>query len=248
METPLTQKDCKGYYAVFDQFSFNPPFSISRLGYCSCRYYFDEFSDLWFEHLDIDRPPTLFRAAPKRMSEFLAGRYCARLALINFTGGDNFSRNLQIPIKDDRGPQWPPGIVGSITHTSNTAAVIIARNSAYRGLGIDCETVLLPTEANIVQDYILNEKDLSCPEIKILDAGFFVTLTFSAKESLYKALSPSTHETLDFQDLCIMNIGSTTLTLKLLKTVSPIWVSGSIFEVVYAKQNDIIFTMVCLEV
>lgn len=73
-----------------------------------------------------------------RRIEFLSGRFYARQALqaLGHVPCD-------IPIAADRGPEWPAGIVGSITHTSGTAgswaAVAAARMGEVPSLGIDVE-------------------------------------------------------------------------------------------------------------
>jgi 4'-phosphopantetheinyl transferase EntD len=73
-----------------------------------------------------------------RRLEFLSGRRCARKALVALGREPS-----DIPVAVDRGPQWPEGIVGSITHTlgrgggwASAAVGLVARVSA---LGIDME-------------------------------------------------------------------------------------------------------------
>ena len=49
---------------------------------------------------------------------------------------------------EDRAPQWPHGIVGSITHGAGWAGVVVARQSEWRGLGLDIERVLVCERAD----------------------------------------------------------------------------------------------------
>src|SRR5437763_335927 len=69
------------------------------------------------------------RAVPKRRAEFATGRVCARQALERL--GVAVGPLLPHP---DRSPAWPPGIVGSISHTDGYCAVAVAE--ATRALGI----------------------------------------------------------------------------------------------------------------
>ena len=60
-------------------------------------------------------------AVPRRVREFAAGRQCARLALRELGGPDE-----AIPVGLSRQPKWPPGIVGSITHTVGYCLAVVA--------------------------------------------------------------------------------------------------------------------------
>jgi 4'-phosphopantetheinyl transferase EntD len=78
-------------------------------------------------------PDHLHRAVLKRQVEFLAGRVCAQQALEVLPG----HKPGAIPPQPDRAPGWPPGIVGSITHTKGYAAALVALETHYQGLGVD---------------------------------------------------------------------------------------------------------------
>lgn len=218
--------------------SYTPPFPLPSLSYCGCHFHADRFTNAAFEENGVYRPVALCKAVAKRKSEFLAGRYCASRALIYLTGKD-----CQVGINSDRSPDWPDGIVGSITHGAGKAAVVVARSCDYAGLGLDIENILPLSDAQELQDKILNEYELKCNEHNLSDVGFFVTLAFSAKESLYKALYPTAREFMDFHDLHIKNVSENTITLGLLKTLNSRWQVGTDFEVLYVKYAGEILTM-----
>jgi 4'-phosphopantetheinyl transferase EntD len=73
-----------------------------------------------------------------RRLEFLSGRSCARraLAVLGVATAD-------LAIAADRGPQWPTGIVGSITHTDSPdgswAVATVAHSAQLSAIGIDLE-------------------------------------------------------------------------------------------------------------
>jgi 4'-phosphopantetheinyl transferase EntD len=74
------------------------------------------------------------RAVAKRRSEFTTVRHCARTAL----AGLGLPAGPIVP--GPRGaPQWPAGIVGSMTHCAGYRAAAVARSREVATLGIDAE-------------------------------------------------------------------------------------------------------------
>jgi enterobactin synthetase component D len=130
-------------------------------------------------------PHRLERAVLKRQVEFLAGRVCAQQAIEALTG----AKPAAIPSQPDRAPEWPSGIVGAITHTANYAAVLVAAETHYQGIGIDCEVVLSPKNLPL-QKHICVPDELEALQAVHHDwsAEQLLTLVFSAKESLFKCL------------------------------------------------------------
>ena len=137
------------------------------------------------------------RASAGRVSEFAAGRLCARRALREF-GIDG----RPLLAGADRQPLWPAGIVGSISHTAGYCVAAVADARAFGAIGIDVEavgdviveiwpTVFLPCERHRLAA-------LSAPERAIES-----TLIFSAKEAFYKAQFALVAERLDFHDVRI---------------------------------------------
>ena len=135
------------------------------------------------------------RAVQKRRREFATGRHCARAAL----GGLGIA---PVPILPGQGgaPQWPPGIVGSITHCAGYRAAAVARAGEVVTIGLDAEPaqwlpaevlglVALPDERDRLLDLARAEPD-SCWD----------RLLFSAKESVYKAWFPLARRWLGFAD------------------------------------------------
>lgn len=70
----------------------------------------------------------------KRRREFLAGRACARAAL-EALGRDSGP----IARGADGAPQWPAGVVGSITHCDGFCCAAAATTDVLRALGVDAE-------------------------------------------------------------------------------------------------------------
>jgi len=74
------------------------------------------------------------KAVDKRRREFSTVRHCARLALAML----GLPRSPLLP--GERGaPQWPVGVVGSMTHCAGYRAAAVARASDMVTIGIDAE-------------------------------------------------------------------------------------------------------------
>ncbi len=127
-------------------------------------------------------------AVDKRVQEFLTGRSCARAALRRLGVSD-----VPLGRADNRAPMWPEGVVGSITHTDGFFGAAVALESNLASLGIDVEV------ADRV-DPKLDAHLFSPTEVTRFDGKVedWRTITFSAKESIYKALNPLLHIWIDF--------------------------------------------------
>jgi len=137
------------------------------------------------------------RAVPKRKREFALGRSFAREALRALDCEPQELLRL-----DDGRPDWPSGIVGAITHSSQWAAAVVARNTYALGLGIDIEKVGRMSEG--VARYALSESELrACESHEVGSPQTLWTLKFSAKESIYKCLYPIVLRFIGFQEAAI---------------------------------------------
>jgi 4'-phosphopantetheinyl transferase EntD len=137
----------------------------------------------------------LERAVPKRIREFTAGRHCARRCLEEL----GFAP-VAIPSESDRLPLWPEGVTGSITHTDDHCAAVIARRSrGITSIGIDLEPDDdLPAD---ILDTICRPEELAwLEEHQSGERGLLAKAIFSAKECAYKAQYPLSRELLEFHD------------------------------------------------
>ncbi|MGY9049621.1 MAG: 4'-phosphopantetheinyl transferase family protein, partial [Rhodobacterales bacterium] len=124
-------------------------------------------------------PADLRGAVIKRRSEYLAGRAVAALALREAGLPEQVGRR-------DRAPLWPKGSTGSISHTDTRVIAVVSRSHA--GLGVDCETIMTPSQAAEIHPMVLTPAEAG-QHPGILSFSAFLTLVFSAKEALYKAVS-----------------------------------------------------------
>jgi 4'-phosphopantetheinyl transferase EntD len=136
------------------------------------------------------------RAVLKRRREFAAGRALARAALARLGIAPT-----ALPRSASREPQWPPGIVGSITHCEGYCAAAVARARCVASIGIDAEPhAHLPAG---VLDRVTMPDERPWIAARMGDAICWDRLLFSAKESLFKAWFPLERQWLDFTDASI---------------------------------------------
>jgi enterobactin synthetase component D len=113
----------------------------------------------------------------RRRCDFWMGRSAARRALADLGVAAEAVR------ADKRWPTFPPGTVGSVSHSGEIAVSIVGSAERFRSLGIDLELHPLPaTAASLVlgprEIHWVSEGVCTCAE------------AFSAKEAAFKALDP----------------------------------------------------------
>nr|WP_081963214.1 4'-phosphopantetheinyl transferase superfamily protein [Pseudomonas sp. ML96] len=182
------------------------------------------------------------RGVAKRQGEYLAGRLCAREALRRLYG------QALVPGRDEDGvPLWPNGMVGSITHGAGQAAAIVASSQQWRGLGLDLEKQLSAERAAKLAGEILTPAELQ--RAAGLDAQAFaqlVTLTFSLKESLFKALYPLVLQRFYFHDAELIEHGASDARLRLLLDLHQEWPAGSELHGRYAEFDGYLLSLVAI--
>ncbi len=183
------------------------------------------------------------KAVNKRQTEFLAGRICAHEALRRLTGAP-----LILPVAEDRSPCWPAGVVGSITHGAGWAAAVAARAEHWRGLGLDVEKLLPSTRADRLAAEILTPAELlGYAELPEAQRALRVTLTFSIKESLFKALYPLVQKRFYFQEAeLIQHHADGHARLRLLNDLSREWRTGAELEGQFALFDDYLLSLVSI--
>lgn len=155
---------------------------------------------LWLPH-----HAELSNAGRKRKAEHLAGRIAAAHALPDHA----------VPgIGPSGEPLWPEGISGSITHSGTQAMAVVVRHPDAL-VGIDCEAILPDREAREIQDAIIDAQEAICLTHSGYPFALALTLAFSAKESLFKALYPRVKIYMGFDCARITRLNEKTLTLAL---------------------------------
>lgn len=176
-----------------------------------------------FQRSAVPPPPSIQRSVAKRQAEFLAGRLCARAALQRLDQLDCIPA-----IGEDRAPVWPGHISGSITHSTGHAAAIVGHKAQWRGLGMDLENVMPLERAERLAGEILTADELKrMAHVPREQVALLVTLTFSAKESLFKALYPIVQKRFYFEHAEVVQWDeSGAVRLRLLTDLSSEWCYG----------------------
>ncbi|TDF41780.1 4'-phosphopantetheinyl transferase superfamily protein [Alteromonadaceae bacterium M269] len=143
------------------------------------------YSRRLFLEYEIEFPEGLIKAIDKRKAEFLAGRLAAKHALQAIG-----KQAVTINISDHRSPQWPEDIVGAITHNSNKAFCLMGSIGQAKYIGIDHEDILCNYQANQISKQVCHPSELDLLIAYGLEFHIAVSLIFSAKESIFKALYP----------------------------------------------------------
>jgi enterobactin synthetase component D len=193
----------------------------------SCRLDPSVLSSDAFAQAGISMPSHIQQAAAKRQTEFLAGRLCARAALLSH------AQQPREPDQNDDGmPLWPEGLCGSITHSKGMAAAVVASQRHWQGIGLDAELLMSTTRAQRLAAQILTADELQrlqhYPES---EHAWLVSLTFCCKESLFKALFPLVGQRFYFQDAELLECHADgQLQLRLLRDLAPQWPQGSLLN------------------
>ena len=196
-----------------------------------------------FQLSAVPPPPSIQRSVAKRQAEFLAGRLCARAALQQLDHLDCVPA-----IGEDRAPVWPGHISGSITHSTGHAAAIVAHKAQWRGLGMDLENVLTLERAERLAGEILTADELQrMAALSREQIALLVTLTFSAKESLFKALYPIVQKRFYFEHAEVLEWSeSGQLRLRLLTDLSSEWCHGKELVGQFAVNDGQLLSLVSI--
>jgi enterobactin synthetase component D len=151
---------------------------------------------------------------PNRKDEFLLGRVCASKAFELCTGHEL----LSLPVNADRSPQWPSEVVGTISHNQYWVGAAVAKSSDLVGLGMDFE-VMGRTRLELAKQIRTAEDIKQHPKLSDEE---LLTVIFSCKESLYKALYPSVQKFFGFEDAAVveLDLDNGTFTINLLTQLS----------------------------
>ncbi|WP_162839123.1 4'-phosphopantetheinyl transferase family protein [Pseudomonas syringae group genomosp. 3] len=200
-----------------------------------------------FQRCAIETPASIQRSVAKRQAEFLAGRLCAREALSQLDG------RLHSPtLGEDRAPIWPGDVCGSITHSTGWAAAVVAHKQQWRGLGLDTENLLSHDRASRLAGEILTAAELA--DMADMAAGpqdqvaLRVTLTFSIKEALFKALYPIVQKRFYFEDAQLLEWSADgNARLRLLIDLSSEWHAGKELDGQFSVLGDHLLSLVAVE-
>ncbi|GAA4972055.1 4'-phosphopantetheinyl transferase family protein [Actinoplanes utahensis] len=183
------------------------------------------------------------KAVAKRRAEFTTGRWCARQAM------QRMGRRPAPILVGPRGePQWPDGLVGSITHCAGYRAAVAAPAAHVSTVGIDAEPHETMPDGVFEAVSLPEERD----RIMLLEREHpglhWDRMLFSAKESVYKAWYPLAERWLDFEDASVtFHPGTATFTAEL-KVTGPRLHGRSLtgFSGRWLVEKDLVITAIAV--
>jgi 4'-phosphopantetheinyl transferase EntD len=186
--------------------------------------------------IGIRLPPQMVsEAVLKRKCEFAAGRYCAFEALQSL----GISIPIDIPVGPNREPVWPANTIGSISHCQGIAVAVAAHRSDVTYLGVDIEPLISPEICDQIWHCVVCEKESK------FSKGFssretFLTVVFSAKEALYKALFPIIKQVVGFDAVKVsgLEVKKQIMSLSLNFSFDDSLTFGQTFLVHYQAYSD----------
>ncbi|WP_340679283.1 4'-phosphopantetheinyl transferase superfamily protein [Paraglaciecola sp.] len=206
-----------------------------------CNFDLVNFNAQLLRHHKIYFPITLQSSVIKRQAEFFAGRYAAK-QILDTLGYQDFV----VAIGENRGPVWPDTLVGSITHHGNVAICALGKKKDIRALGIDIEPIIKPETQKDIGTIILNEREKLLIKSTTLSYGRAFTISFSAKESLFKALHPFVHRYFGFEAAEIISLcpQKNTFALRLCENLSEEFVKGFVISGFFQETELEVFTQI----
>ena len=226
------------------------PFDYPDLSYCCGNFMlieggWEKLNEYYLSsdqtRVNVTFPQQLARATPKRKAEFMAGRICAMNAINELTGSV-----ANVPINSDRSPAWPVGLVGSISHNSTQAAAVVGYANRYLGLGLDLEGMIKDEDVASIAPMILSADECKLRPTR-WNMNKFLTMAFSVKEALYKAIYPSTRQMIDFLDVRIDRLESEVVVLKMGNHVYKPNLGKNEFHVHYMIRDEVCLSLLALD-
>ncbi|WP_133408188.1 4'-phosphopantetheinyl transferase family protein [Parashewanella tropica] len=190
-------------------------------------------------------PASLDTALLKRKCEFVAGRWCAVQAMKNL----GISEVIQPGIGINNEPLWPASICGSISHTNNVAtAIVTLKNNNVIGVGVDKEVIFDSNRANFFSEKIMAPSELIFSKC-FSSHNLFITMIFSGKEALYKAIFPQIKRAVNFMfvKVCRVDDRNKMLELEFTQRLNDELYAGRRIKVLYSFNNNQVETFVFIE-
>jgi 4'-phosphopantetheinyl transferase EntD len=133
-------------------------------------------------------------AVESRRREFATARRLAHEMLAGLGYAD-------VPILPGRGraPEWPDGVIGSISHSRGVAAVVIAACPPFTAIGLDVEGAE-PLRSELVDTVLTAREKFELGHMGD-ELGVWAKRAFVVKECAYKAWSPRLDVVPEFTDV-----------------------------------------------
>jgi enterobactin synthetase component D len=211
-------------------------FPVCELGFHALEFDARSFSLSAFAHAGLELPSSIARSVTKRQREFYFGRLCAREAMKRLGAGV-----ADVHIGAHREPVWPAGLVGSISHTRNSAAAVAASARQCAGIGIDLELLIELDQVSSILPIVAGVDEVAVVSSATThDAAQALTLIFSVKEAFFKASYEAVSYFFDFSVASVVEVDANAkvVFLMLNSALERGFPAGAIFPVHYEILDD----------
>lgn len=182
----------------------NYSFTLTNRSIDVCVVKFDTSQFLSDSKISQWLPVQIRQAHHKRQAEFIAGRVAAHYSM------SAIGQYQGVEINPDRSPLFPEALKGSISHSQNLAIAATIPSEAIPDtyLGIDIQHWFSHEETEDVATLVCKDVEIERLQDTHLSYQQKVTLLFSAKEALYKAIYPQVKEVLDFDVVELVDVST----------------------------------------
>ncbi|MCF2859297.1 4'-phosphopantetheinyl transferase superfamily protein [Pseudoalteromonas sp. SMS1] len=197
----------------------------------------NQYQDTDYAFFNQPFPSKLKRAVAKRKAEYLAGRVCAAHAMTSLG-----MANFVIQSAEDRAPIWPENTSGAITHSKGIAMAMVTDSDDVLGIGIDIEHNMTDKQEQELRDQILRDDEHAAFELLRARHEKPLTVVFSAKESIYKALYAQVKAFFGFDAAKLVKSDDDQLRFVLTKTLHDTLPEGTEVAVYYQSAHNMVLT------
>ncbi|QKJ87886.1 4'-phosphopantetheinyl transferase superfamily protein [Paramixta manurensis] len=203
------------------------------------RFSLADFDPSLFAACGIPPPAHLSKAVKKRQAEYLASRYLAQQVMSHYGIGHFLLQNSR-----DRAPIWPLGIAASLSHTHHCAVLLSTDTDQL--VGVDIEQLIAAEVAAGLQETLLVAAESQRLARSGLSFTQAITVAFSLKESLYKALYPHSQQFIGFHDAMVIEVDAVngTACLQLTKNIGAAFPAGRQFNGYFQLRREEVITLV----
>lgn len=214
----------------------------SNLIYHEVSYDSDSMDFERFEKLGQALPTNSQKWAPKRKRDYLAGRFCAKKCLSTFD-----LESFEIASNEDRSPIWPRGYCGSITHTKTYACAVVASLDVYRSVGIDSEQIMKESTFDRVKRQIATDTELDIVSQVSKQPRIALTIIFSAKEAVFKAVYPLVKKHFYFEAFEITDITDSYVLGRFVANLNNEFKINTSLKITYKVSDDRVDSLVTIK-
>ncbi|WP_312967649.1 4'-phosphopantetheinyl transferase family protein [Acinetobacter gerneri] len=186
----------------------------SELYLTLCEFNPKNFNLNLFDELSIQLPKQFLEYSNIRQREFLAGRYAAKLALSAIYENNWID---QVKIGRRREPIFPDDLLGTLTHSKTIAICAVTPSKTIGFIGVDIEPIMQGDDLLGIAEKVFSSRELDLLLSKGINKEVAATLIFSAKESVFKAISKKISQDFFFNqfELYQVHVYGNSITMKM---------------------------------